>query len=242
MRYGGPPRRVRFLHRPNRYLARVELLPSGEVVSAHVPNPGRMEELLEPGRTVGWAIPAAGPGRSTHFDLVVVRHRGRSVSIDSRLANRLVRRVLDRGLLPEFGGGPWEAERPWGGSRFDFGSRSRTTGGLRALLEVKSSNLRRGRDASFPDAPTVRGTRHLEHLARAARRGLRAGVLFVVQRSDVEGFRPNGELDPEFARAFRRAVHAGVRAAAYLLEVHPWGAAWGRRIPVRTDDAEGPPV
>ncbi len=232
-RYPHPPVRVLFLARPNRYLARVRFPGFGGIVPVHVPNPGRMRELLVPGRTVGWVVPAPGAHRKTRFDLVSVRHRGVGVSIDSHLANRLVGRVLAAGGLPEFGPGPWRSECPYGGSRFDFGVPSGSRGGYRALLEVKSSNLRSGDWALFPDAPTLRGLRHLRHLTEAARSGISAGVLFAVQRDDVRRFRPNDSLDPKFGRALRDARAAGVRLAAVALEVRPGWVGWGRRLPVR---------
>jgi sugar fermentation stimulation protein len=223
---------VRFLTRPNRYLARVEL--GGREVAAHVPNPGRMTELLAPGRTRGWVIRADSPNRATKFDLVAVRHRGRRVSIDSRVANHLVRQRLAAGGLQEFGPGPWEPERSWGGSRFDFGVRT-SQGEMRALLEVKSSNLRLGELASFPDAPTARGTRHMDHLCHAANRGIRAGVLFLIQRPDVRGFVPNARTDPEFARALSRAAAAGVRVRAYTSRGRRTTVEWGPSVPVLLD-------
>jgi sugar fermentation stimulation protein A len=230
-RYASPPVPVTFLERPNRYLARVRMNRPRRELFAHVPNPGRMAELLRPGRTRGWAVAAGGAGRTTAFDLVALQHRGTIVSIDSRVANRLVALELDAERLPEFGSGPWVAERRWGQSRFDFGVPDGARG-YRALLEVKSSNLRLGRFASFPDAPTVRGTRHVRELALAAREGIRAGVLFAVQRSDVEAFRPNEDMDPAFAAALRDAARAGVHVAAHALHVQPGAIGWGDPLPL----------
>lgn len=231
VRYPGAPVAVRFLERPNRYLVRVRPMSGGTERLAHLPNPGRMEELLIPGSTVGWIVPARGVARRTSFDLVAVRHGRTTVSVDSRFANRIVARLLAQEGLPEVGRGPWRAEQPWGGSRFDFGRR-RADGTWAALLEVKSSNLRVGRRALFPDAPTVRGLRHVEHLAAAARQGIRASVLFVLQRDDVDSFAPNAALDPEFARGLTGAARAGVRVLAHTLRVRPGGAEWGRNVPV----------
>jgi sugar fermentation stimulation protein A len=227
---------VRFLERPNRYLARVARWESPGELVAHVPNPGRMTELLRAGRTEGWAIPVPGrtAGRTLH-DLVAVRHGRTLVSIDSRIANRLVGRVLAAGGLPALGGGAWSAEPRWRNSRFDFGQR-RADGGWAGLLEVKSSNLRLGRWASFPDAPTERGTRHLRELARSARSGIRAHVLFAVQRGDVRGFHPNARMDPEFAEALAGAHAAGVRVSAHTMVVRPGRVGWGRPLPVRLLD------
>ena len=238
VRYRAPARPVRLLARENRFRALVEPIGgSGDSFPAHVPNPGRMDELLVPGRTRGWVVEAPRPGRRTGHDLVAVEHGGEVVSIDSRIANRLVRRLLAAGALPGLDGDRYVPERSWGGSRFDFGVPD-GRGGLEALLEVKSSNLRSGDWALFPDAPTLRGLRHLRHLTEAARSGISAGVLFAVQRDDVRRFRPHDSLDPKFGRALRDARAAGVRLAAVALEVRPGRVGWGRRLPVRLP---GPP-
>ncbi|MCI4353130.1 MAG: DNA/RNA nuclease SfsA [Thermoplasmata archaeon] len=237
VRYAGAPREVRFLERPNRYLAVVEDRKSGATFAAHVPNPGRMTELLLPGRTVGWAIPCVNPvGRKTRFDLVSVASGSTLVSIDSRVANRLVGRALDRNVLRLFGSGPWRAEVGWKDCRFDFARRSR--GLIDALLEVKSSNLRIGRSAFFPDAPTLRGTHHLDRLIEARKQGVLAGLLVMVQRADVDSFAPNVAMDPSFARAFERARVAGVRVAARTMRVFPDRVEWGGPVPVRNAPEE----
>jgi sugar fermentation stimulation protein A len=84
----------------------------------------------------------------------------------------------------------------------------------------------------FPDAPTERGRRHLETLARAAAAGIRAGVAIVIQRGDVDRFQPNATLDPEFAGAFNAAIRAGVRIRAFTTHVRPDGVDWGHNVPV----------
>ncbi|MCI4348245.1 MAG: DNA/RNA nuclease SfsA [Thermoplasmata archaeon] len=235
--YAGTPRPVRFLERPNRYLALVEDRRSGATFSAHVPNPGRMTELLLPGRTVGWAIPCQNLAqRKTRFDLVCVVSRGTLVSIDSRVANRLVRRALERNRLRIFGRGHWQAEVGWRDCRFDFARRSQ--GPIDALLEVKSSNLRIGHTAFFPDAPTVRGTHHVDRLIEATQQGVAAGLLMMIQRTDVDSFAPNADMDPSFARAFERALVAGVRVAARTMRVSPDRVEWGRPVPVRNAPQE----
>ncbi len=240
IRYPGILRAVRFLSRPNRYLARVRPLSGGPARLAHVPNPGRMEELLVPGETVGYVLPASAMGRRTRYDLVSVRHGRGLVSIDSRVGNRLTARALADGLLPELGSGRWLAEVPWGNSRLDFALPGDGPTRPRALLEVKCSNLRVGTTALFPDAPTERGRRQVDTLARAARRGIRCGVLFMVQRPDVRSFRANRWLDPEFARALDRARAAGVKLRAQTTRVTPGRVVWEREIPVESTASEEP--
>jgi len=232
-RYVGSPRPVVFLKRPNRFLALVRPTDGGGIVRAHVANPGRMEELLIAEETRGYIVPATGPSRSTHFDFVSVRHGRTLVSIDTRIGNRIVRAALDASPPTGLEGGGWRAEVPYGPHRFDFARFDPASGRPTALLEVKTSNLRVGRTAMFPDAPTLRGARHLEALAGARRNGVDARVLFVVQRGDVSEFAPNRALDPAFGAAFDRALDAGVEITAHRLRVEPRGVRWGPTVAVR---------
>jgi sugar fermentation stimulation protein len=238
--YPGRPRRIRFLRRPNRYLALVRPLEGGRAFAAHVPNPGRMVELLRPGATVGWVVPAIGhPERKTRWDLVAVRHRGTLVSIDSRIANRLVRLVLTQAPAADPLSSAWRAEVRVDRHRFDFGRMRAAGPSFASLLEVKSSNWRIGDTAYFPDAPSVRGASHVRALADAARAGVDARVLFAVQRSDVRAFAVHRGRDPEFASACDAARRAGVRFSARTLVVRPTGVAWGRSLPVRWNRPRG---
>ncbi|MDE1820301.1 MAG: DNA/RNA nuclease SfsA [Euryarchaeota archaeon] len=246
LRYAGAARRVRFLERPNRYLCRVED-PELGVLEAHVPNPGRLRELLPPGRTYGHIVPprertspSAQGQRRTSWTLVDVEAPGDPttlVSIDTGAARPLVDQALEGGWVrPVADWGRWSSEVPWGHHRFDHAvllAGGRPT--PRALLEVKSSNLREGPTALFPDAPTVRGASHVEALTRfVLRRGGRAALLFLVQRDDVREVRPYGAMDPRFARAVERARSGGVLILGRALHVTPGGALWGGPLPVRS--------
>ncbi|MCI4322743.1 MAG: DNA/RNA nuclease SfsA [Thermoplasmata archaeon] len=237
--YPGVPQRVRFLERPNRFLARVRPESGGVSFWAHVPNPGRNEELLRPGRTIGCVVPVPrNPDRRTHHDLVAVRHGRTWVGLDTQVSNLLALRLLEHGAEPGFGSGPWQREVGGYGHRWDLAQRG-LDGRITHLVEVKSSNLRIGRRALFPDAPTERGTHHVRALATAARRGVRTGLLFAIQRDDVESFQPNAEMDPDFAAAVRHARSAGVRFSAWTLRVGLGTLEWGRRVPVDLGDPLG---
>jgi len=232
LRYDGTPEEIVFLRRPNRFLAIVRGVDGGARRAVHVPNPGRMEELLVPGETRGYILPARGVGRATSATLVSVRHGRTLVSIDTLAANRIVARALAAGQVEGVPRRGWRSEVSVGHHRFDFARVDPLNGRLVHLLEVKSSNLKVGPLARFPDAPTERGTRHVTALARACRSGIRADVVIVVQRSDALAFAPNRALDLAFARAFDRARAAGVGVRAYLLKVRPGELEWGEAIPV----------
>jgi sugar fermentation stimulation protein A len=235
-----------FLARPNRFLCRVLLdgpagSPMGDPVEAHLPDPGRLKELLVPGRRVRVEA-AANPDRRTQWTLRLVelpdrlgqRDRERWVSLDTTLPNRLVGQGLREGLLEEFDG--WElvrSEVTRGGSRFDFllqreadvGEADVGEMGPREelLLEVKSVTLVKDGLALFPDAVTARGRRHVEELTGIVREGGRAAVLFVAQREDVREIRAAAAIDPAFARALETAIQAGVGVLGRRCRVGPQG-------------------
>ncbi len=204
-----------FLQRLNRFVARVEV--AGQEATAHVPTSGRLGELLLPGAEVRLR-PAGTANRKTAWDLMMVRTGRTWVSLDSRLPNHLVGQQLRRDDLPPFAGATGvRAEVAHGAGRLDF---SFTDGqGQQVLMEVKSVTLVEEGVAMFPDAPSVRGARHLGELARAARDGWRATVLFIIQRGDAKVFRPNRRTDPDFSSALEQAVAAGVEVYAWRCRV-----------------------
>lgn len=228
-----------FVARPNRFLV-LARLEDGREVRAHCPDPGRLRELLMPGVRL-YVTPAAAPqGRRTEYDLRFVEHpeHGTLVSLDTRLPNALVAKALCAGRLTPFGlpvemrtevVGPIHAEGVR--SRFDFLLVDER--GTRTWLEVKSVTLVEGRIARFPDAPTVRGARHLRELAALAAAGVdRAALLFVIQRPDADRLMPFRARDPEFADALRLAANSGVKVYALTCELTLTHMGLGRFIPV----------
>lgn len=216
-----------FLKRVNRFMGRVEI--DGGEVLAHVPSSGRMQELLYPGAKV-FLLPQDGARRKTFFDLVLTVKNGVLVSVDSRLPNLLVYRSLQRGILAPFGSG-WRVKREvnYGASRMDFRLQR---GADTCFMEVKSVTLVLGGRAYFPDAPTIRGTRHLMELVAARQDGYRAAALFIVQRGDAHIFSPNSKTDGDFALALARAAEAGVEVYAYDCRVTLEGVTLHGGIPV----------
>lgn len=204
-----------FIERPNRFLARAKM--GEQEVLAFLADPGRLKELLQPGAEI-YLTPKAGPGRKTFFDLALVRYNGVLVSVDSRLPNRIFAQAIKTGGLPEFSG--YKIIKPevkCGESRLDFLLEGE--GQPPCYVEVKSVTLVVEGEARFPDAPTLRGARHLEELANLRKQGCRAAVVFLIQREDVLCFAPNEETDPHFAATLRKVVGQGVEAIAYRCKV-----------------------
>lgn len=203
-----------FTRRLNRFLTLVSI--NGRDVMCYLPNPGRMEELLFPSVKVVLRE-AEGKQRKTHYDLLAVYQDDTLVSLDSRVPNRLLLEALKEGHLDGFS--QYSIIKPeyvYGQSRFDFLLSNNVD---RCLIEAKSCTLVRHGVALFPDAPTVRGTRHVSELARASQEGYRACIIFIIQRTDVDAFSPNDETDPVFGEALRQASAKGVEVYAYSSEL-----------------------
>ncbi len=206
-----------FVKRDNRF--RVQVRVQGSVESAHLANSGRLGELLVPGRRV-WLAAAdlqRSPKRRTAYDLALVEFEGRLVSVDARLPGRLVGQALRQGRLAGFEGAV-RSEVRRGASRLDF-CLDGGPGQAPCWVEVKSVTLVQDGTARFPDAPTLRGRRHVGELTLAVEQGERAAVVFVVQRDDAERLTPHDDNDPAFGRALRQAVRAGVEVYAWRCQV-----------------------
>ncbi len=202
-----------FQERPNRYLASVEI--DGKKTLCFVPNPGRMKELLVPNKLV-ILKEVLNKNRKTSYDLIGVYHNAQIISIDSRIPNKLIFEELKNRKLEEFSDyDTVKKEYRYGNSRLDFYLSNTSE---RCLLEVKSCTLVKDGRALFPDAPTERGRRHLMELIKAKKEGLRACVIFLIQRTDAEVFSPNDETDPKFGTALRLAEKEGVEVYAYSSE------------------------
>jgi sugar fermentation stimulation protein A len=219
----------RFISRPNRFLTLVEV--DGEVLPSHLPDPGRLQELLLPGAELLLRPVPPGTQRKTRYTTVMVRRGRQWISLVSSLPNRFVGEALSQGILPMFRGySVVKAEIAHGRHRFDF--LLRDPAGQDFYLEVKSVTYVEQGIAQFPDAVSLRAARHLEALQKLVARGIGAGVLFVCQRPDAREFQPMWERDPNFSRALVAANSAGVRVWCITLHVSPTEITLFREIPV----------
>ena len=203
-----------FLARPNRFVAQVLL--DGEERTVHVKNTGRCRELLVPGARV-WLTPGTNPQRKTAYDLIAVEKGARLINMDAQAPNQVFGEWAEAGgFLP--GLTLLKAEQTHGDSRFDFYWEA---GARKGFVEVKGVTLEEDGVVRFPDAPTLRGVKHLEELMAAKEAGYEAAVCFVVQMGEVRWMEPNDRTHPEFGEALRRAARAGVQVLALDCDVRP---------------------
>lgn len=215
----------RFLSRPNRFIAHVELDGRTEVV--HVKNTGRCRELLIPGATV-YLEKSDNPARKTQYDLIAVEKGTLLVNMDAQAPNQVFREWAEAGNFQE-GLTFLRPETTWGDSRFDFYWEA---GARRGFVEVKGVTLEEDGHACFPDAPTERGVKHLNELARCQTDGYEAAVCFVLQMAGMKDFAPNDRTHPAFGDALRQAAQAGVRVMARECIVTPDSLTIGAAVPV----------
>ena len=200
-----------FIKRPNRFIAEVDI--DGHKETVHVKNTGRCKELLIPGCEV-WLTAPGSEGRKTKYDLVAVRKStGVLFNIDSQAPNKVVKEWLSKQgydkVIPEY---------TYGDSRIDFYMEKENE---KHLMEVKGCTLEIDGMGYFPDAPTERGVKHLRELAKAAKKGIKASLAFVIQMAGVDEVRPNVETHPEFGVALKEAKDAGVEVLFLKCHVEP---------------------
>lgn len=222
---------ARFLSRPNRFVAQVEL--DGVETTVHVKNTGRCRELLVPGARV-WLVKSDNPSRKTAYDLVAVEKGDRLINMDSQAPNAVFGEWAQAGCFVP-GLTLLKPEYKHGDSRFDFYWEA---GDRKGFVEVKGVTLEQNGAVYFPDAPTQRGIKHLHGLIDCLDEGYEAAVCFVIQMEQAYFFSPNDETHPAFGEALRQAHAAGVRVLALSCSVTPDSLSISAPVPVRLSAAQ----
>ena len=211
MKYNKKIIKAEFIKRPNRFNALVKI--NGTETTVHVPNTGRCKELLYEGVTV-LLREENNKKRKTKYDLICVYKRDELICIDSQIPNKVVKEALLNKAVDKLKKyTKIESEKFYENSRFDF--KLSTENNEEYYLEVKGVTLENEKFAMFPDAPTERGTKHINELIKAKKAGKGAGVLFLIQMKDVKSFSPNYETDIKFSSALKEAYKEGVDIFVY---------------------------
>jgi sugar fermentation stimulation protein A len=216
------------IKRFKRFLAEIRLDDGREVI-AHCTNSGSMKSCLENGAEV-YLTPVTIPKRRTKFTWEMIKINGNWVGINTANPNKLAFEAISSGLIPELRDyTKVKREVVFGDSRFDIYAENETE---KCFVEVKNVTLKEGKYALFPDSVTTRGQKHLKTLMEVKANGIRAVMLYIVQRTDVEVFAPAVEIDPGYAKALKQAVNAGVEVIVLQVEVTPKGIYLKKKMPV----------
>lgn len=196
----------------------------------HCANTGAMLGCAEPGSPV-WYSTSANPRRKYAHTLELVRDTDADlIAVNTARANGLVAEAIDRGLLPGFRAGlpiRREVAIPGASGRGRFDLLAGET-----YIEVKSVTLKATDSGAFPDAVSVRATRHADALASLARSGWSTALVFCVLHAGIQAVRPADEIDPAYGDALRRAAAAGVTVLALRCDISLKGIVPADILPV----------
>ena len=217
----------RFISRPNRFIAHIEICGREEV--CHVKNTGRCKELLTQGAKV-FLEESDNPLRKTKYDLVAVYKGEMLVNMDSQAPNK----VFYEWAKEYFGDNALiRPETKYKNSRFDCYIE---VDKRKIFAEVKGVTLENDGVASFPDAPTERGIKHIEELADAVCNGYEAYIFFVVQMKGIKYFTPNYKTHRAFAETLKKAKSKGVNIVCIDCIVTPETLVIDEFIEIRLEE------
>ena len=224
-------REALFLERPNRFIAYALL--EGEKVKCHVKNAGRCKELLIPGESkVYLEDHGEGTARKTRYSLIKAVKGNRIINMDSQAPNKIAVEWLNTGVFKK-DITYIKPEQKFGNSRFDVYYEREN--GVKGFIEVKGVTLEENGVARFPDAPTLRGVKHIFELIEAKKAGYEANVLFVIQMKGIKYFEPNYKTHMEFGEALKEARDNGVNIMAIDCIVTKDEVVAGQFVEVKID-------
>ena len=229
MKIKGPLINAVFIERPNRFITIIEI--GGEKHKSHLPDPGRLKELLIPGASLLVRPAPENKERSTAFTTIMVSLKGQWISLVSTLPNQFVKYSFQKNRIPIFQ--KYKLVRPEvtiRNHRFDFLLSNKS--GKNFFLEVKSVTFVEDGIAKFPDAVTTRGMNHAKTLTDLVKEGEFAGILFVCQRPDATLFEPMWDRDPMFSNALFNAYKMGVKVWCITLNVSQTEISFNKEIPL----------
>jgi len=192
----------------------VDIKHQNRTIIAHCPNSGSMLGLLNAGNKV-WFSVSDNPKRKLKYTLQIIEIGSKLVGVNTHLSNKIILESLKAKkikILRKFTKIQPESKFS-NNTRFDFLiSNSKE----KCFLEVKNVTLVREKDiAEFPDAITSRGTKHLNELVNAKKKGYKSYLLFLIQRQDCKFFKIAKDIDVNYQNAFNLALKNGVKVLCY---------------------------
>jgi sugar fermentation stimulation protein A len=215
------------IKRYKRFFADVKV--KNKTLIAHCPNSGSMMGLLNQGNKV-WITEAANKKRKLKYTLQIIEKNGSKVGVNTHFTNKIVAHGLQNNLIKNFKKTiKIKSEQVFGeNTRFDFYLED---GNIKSFLEVKSVTLKRkNKIAEFPDSVTSRGTKHLNELINATKKGFKAYLLFVVQRDDCDKLEIAKDIDPVYSETLIKAVKNNVKILCYDCKFSSKGIVLNNKI------------
>lgn len=221
------------VRRYKRFLADVEL-DSGVTVTAHCPNSGSMQASCEPGRPV-YLSRHDNPRRKLKYTWELIEMPTSLVGVNTQVPNQLTAAAIAAGDVAELAGYSTVRREVKAGERSRIDILLTATDRRPCYVEVKNCTLVKDGLATFPDAVTVRGQKHLVELQKLVAQGFRCAMFFLVQRMDAERFAPADPIDPAYGDKLRAAAENGVEILVYDVAIDLDGIRVNRRLPYDLD-------
>nr|WP_319397373.1 DNA/RNA nuclease SfsA [uncultured Carboxylicivirga sp.] len=219
----------RLIKRYKRFLSDI-LLDNGEVVVAHCTNSGSMKSCIEENAEV-YLSPASDPKRKTRYTWEMIKINNRWIGINTLHPNRIAFEAIKNNEIPQLSGYEHvQREVKVGNSRIDIMAQNPDE---TCFIEVKNVTMKVGNRALFPDAVTTRGKKHLEELIQLKKEGIRAVMLYIIQRMDVDTFGPAVDIDPDYAKTLKLAYSQGVEIIALQVIVSPTEIKIAKQLPFK---------
>jgi len=192
----------------------IDIKYKNKIITAHCPNSGSMMGLLDRGNKA-WFSLSNNPKRKLKYTLEMIEVKNKKVGINTLLTNKIVLEALKHkkiNSLNKFNHIKTESKFS-DGTRFDF---LLSNDKEKCFLEVKNVTLlRENKIAEFPDAITSRGTKHLNELCNAKKKGYQSYILYLIQRENCNSFKIAKDIDEEYKIAFSKALKSGVKILCY---------------------------
>ena len=219
------------IRRYKRFLTDATLEDGTEII-AHCTNTGAMTSCIEEGAPI-LLSPANNPKRKTQYTWEMIFINQQWVGINTGTPNKLAEEFVRENLIP---GLPFyncvKREVKWGDSRFDLYAKNEQE---ECYIEVKNVTLRIGDQAQFPDVVSTRALKHLHTLMEVKKQGMRAVMIYIIQRMDISSFGPATHIYPEYAKALYEAIEAGVEVYPVQVKVSPQEISYGQLVPLKIE-------
>ena len=219
-----------FVKRYKRFF--VDAIVEGKLITAHCPNTGSMQGLLNKGNKV-WLSKSNNPKRKLKYTLHIIEDNGSKVGVNTHLTNKIFLNALENNYIEEFSKNlDIKQEVKFGSNtRFDF---LITKKNFKAFIEVKNVTLKRKpKVAEFPDAITSRGAKHINELILASKKSYEIYLVFIIQREDCDQFDIARDIDPEYSKLLTKAVKKKLNILCYDCKFSSKGIILNKKIRFR---------
>ena len=213
----------------------VDIKIKNKIVTAHCPNTGSMLGLLNKNNKV-WLTESLNLKRKLKYTLQIIEDKKTKVGVNTHLTNKIVHEALKKNLIKDFNQNiKITSEKVFGkNTRFDFFLENKN---IKTFLEVKNVTLsRKDKTAEFPDSITSRGTKHLNELMIAAKKGFKVYLLFVIQREDCNKFEIAKDIDIEYSKSLINAIKHKVKILCYDCKFSSKGIVLNNKIKFHTNE------